>query len=80
MELSQLHQLFLNSEGITTDTRALKKGAIFFALKGANFNGNEYADKAIEEGCSWAVVDESDKVNGDRVILVENVLITLQDL
>ena len=45
---------------VQTDTRKLKRGDIFFALKGANFNGNEFAQKAIEEGASYAVIDEKE--------------------
>ncbi|MEZ4921985.1 MAG: UDP-N-acetylmuramoyl-tripeptide--D-alanyl-D-alanine ligase [Crocinitomicaceae bacterium] len=70
----------MKSNGITTDTRKLDNGAIFFALKGANFNGNEFASKAIEEGCSYAVVDEQQYAVNEKCILVDNVLKTLQDL
>jgi UDP-N-acetylmuramoyl-tripeptide--D-alanyl-D-alanine ligase len=80
MTIEHLHTLFISSDGISTDTRKLKPNTIFFALKGENFNGNEYAAKAIEEGCSYAVVDEKKYAVSDQFILVENVLKTLQDL
>lgn len=80
MTVEALHKLFLDSEGITTDTRNLKKGAIFFALKGANFNGNEFASQAINEGCKLAIVDEQKYANGSTIIVVTSVLQTLQKL
>jgi UDP-N-acetylmuramoyl-tripeptide--D-alanyl-D-alanine ligase len=81
MQISELHSLFLASTGISTDTRNLKKGSIYFALKGANFNGNHFAIQAINEGCVFAVVDEIDSsLEHPSIIQVENVLLTLQDL
>jgi len=80
MQIKDLHQLFIASKGITTDTRNLKEGTIFFALKGANFNGNKFAKNALDEGCIYAVVDEEEYAEGDRIILVDSVLKTLQDL
>lgn len=73
-----LFDAFLNSTGVTTDTRSIPKGSIFFALKGARFNGNEFALQALELGASYAVVDE---VVGDheRLIQVDDVLAALQD-
>lgn len=80
MTISELHQLFLASQGISTDTRKLDKNTLFFALKGAHFNGNQFALKALEEGCHYAVVDEDIKTDDERVIRVDSVLKTLQDL
>jgi len=80
MSIEALYQLFLKSDGITTDTRSLKAGAIFFALKGANFNGNNFAEQSINEGCAYAVVDEGDFYGNDKIIKVDDVLITLQNL
>ncbi len=78
--IAQLHQLFLQSEGISTDTRNIKKNSLFFALKGASFNGNEFASKAIENGAAYAVIDEAHYEQNDKFILVDDVLQTLQDL
>jgi UDP-N-acetylmuramoyl-tripeptide--D-alanyl-D-alanine ligase len=64
---------------ICTDTRKLFKGAIFFALKGANFNANEFAAKAIEAGCAYAVIDE-EKYKTEKCLLVPDVLKALQQL
>ena len=58
MELNQLHKLFLESSGISTDTRKIVPDSIFFALKGANFNGNLFAKDALEKGAKFAVFDE----------------------
>ncbi len=80
MTIEKLHQHFLAGTGITTDTRNLKKGALFFALKGENFNGNTFAGKALEESCSLALVDEVTGVTDERIVRVDNVLKTLQDL
>lgn len=85
MEITKLHQLYLQSSGITTDTRKIAAGNIFFALKGANFNANTFAEKAIELGARLVVVDEIASPSlidnyGSRVVLVENVLTTLQEL
>ncbi|MGK0388121.1 MAG: UDP-N-acetylmuramoyl-tripeptide--D-alanyl-D-alanine ligase [Maribacter sp.] len=80
MEIRKLYQLFLSSSGITTDTRAIKSGHIFFALKGERFNGNEYATKALDLGADFAVIDEEQKEVNEQFILVDNVLKTLQDL
>lgn len=80
MEIAELHKLFLKSTGVCTDTRNIKKNGVFFALKGANFNGNEFAEKAIEQGALYAVVDEVDYASHSNCILVSDVLQTLQDL
>jgi len=79
MTIPELHQLFLQHPQVCTDTRKLTSGAIFFALKGENFNGNQFAAKAIDEGCSYAVIDEKEFA-GNKTILIENVLQTLQAL
>lgn len=82
MEISELYKLFCEHPVITTDTRDCPEGSIFFALKGATFNGNEFAQKALEQGCAYAVVDEnvSCDQSQDRIILVDDVLTTLQQL
>ncbi len=80
MDIKQLHHLFINSTGVCTDTRKVKNGTLFFALKGDNFNGNLYAKQAINDGCSYAVVDEEAYVLNEYYILVDSVLKTLQEL
>lgn len=80
MTIAEIHKLFLESEGISTDTRNLIPNTIFFALKGDNFNGNEFAEKAIEGGCSYSIIDEAAYNTHPQTILVDSVLQTLQDL
>lgn len=81
MKLESLYQIFTQHPIVTTDTRNCPENSIFFALKGANFNGNEYAKKAIQSGCSYAIVDESDFADeSNNILLVDDVLKTLQDL
>jgi UDP-N-acetylmuramyl pentapeptide synthase len=50
MEIRELHSLFLESSGVTTDTREIKRGDIFFALKGENFDGNDFTEKPLNWG------------------------------
>ncbi|MDA9057380.1 UDP-N-acetylmuramoyl-tripeptide--D-alanyl-D-alanine ligase [Flavobacteriaceae bacterium] len=80
MELNQIHQLFLKSSGTSTDTRNIKQDSLFFALKGANFNGNSFAHLALKSGASYAVIDEVVHPADQRFILVDDVLETLQAL
>ena len=77
----ELHQLFINCEQkITTDTRKIEKGAIFFALKGDNFNANSFAQQAISQGCAYAIVDDEKISDGKCILLVDDVLNALQQL
>jgi UDP-N-acetylmuramoyl-tripeptide--D-alanyl-D-alanine ligase len=82
MEISALYKIYEEHPVVTTDSRVCPKGSIFFALKGERFNGNLFAESALERGCAYAVVDEWDKNRPEdpRVIVVENVLETLQKL
>ena len=73
MSIQELYSTFLNSNGICTDTRKLKKDQLFFALKGDNFDGNKYAIKAIENGASYAIIDDN-SISHKNCILVENAL------
>ncbi len=79
--IEYIYQLFLKShQKITTDTRKLELGSIFFALKGDNFNANTFAKSAIDGGCSYAIVDDELVANGDTILYVNNVLESLQQL
>ena len=78
--INELYQIYLQHPSIQTDTRRLKQGDIFFALKGDNFNGNEYAHAALEKGASYCVVDELIGAEDNRLLTVDNVLETLQAL
>jgi len=79
MLTGQLYELFINSNGITTDSRNVGKGQIFFALWGNNYNGNKYASEALEKGASWAVIDDP-QYETERTILVDDCLFELQAL
>lgn len=80
METAALHEIFLNSTGVTTDTRKIAKDHLFFALHGEHFNGNEFAQQALDSGASYAVIDDPKFHSGDRTIVVNNSLQTLQEL
>lgn len=79
-DLDQLYRIFCEQQIVTTDSRDCPQGSIFFALKGDTFNGNHYAQTALEKGCSYAVVDEDTGSADERIIMVEDVLATLQGL
>ena len=78
--IENLYKLFCQHPVICTDSRNIKPDSIFFALKGENFNGNEFAESALKEGAEYAVIDEENYKISNRFILVENVLETLQHL
>jgi UDP-N-acetylmuramoyl-tripeptide--D-alanyl-D-alanine ligase len=81
MTIPTLHSHFLESNGFSTDTRTLKKGDLFFCLKGDNFNGNIFAQKAIEAGASYVVFDDLDyQPKAENAIYVTNTLACLQQL
>lgn len=79
--LEDIYELFTRSNGrVCTDTRQIVEGSLFFALKGPAFNANSFAKSAIEKGCIGSIVDEPEYANGSTIVLVENVLQTLQNL
>lgn len=83
MEIISIYNKFKECGVVTTDTRTLKGGEMFFALKGENFDGNEYALKALELGARYAVVNKSAAVaasDDPRLVKVDDTLKTLQDL
>ena len=81
MKIEKLYSAFQKSTGVCTDTRTLKKGQLFFALHGPNFNGNEFAEKALEAGAAFVVVDQTSPLKENKqLIKVENTLATLQYL
>src|SRR5690606_21949407 len=79
-KVANLHTLFLNSSGISTDTRKIRNGSIFFALRGENYNANEFAAEALEKGAAYVVVDEDLQENDKRYVQVDNSLELLQQL
>jgi UDP-N-acetylmuramoyl-tripeptide--D-alanyl-D-alanine ligase len=80
MTTEALYELFLQSRGVCTDSRAVEPGTIFFALKGENFDGNAFALKALESGAKYAVIDDKSLPADERLIVSENTLLTLQEL
>lgn len=80
MSIESLYALFQQYPHVETDTRQLKPGCIFFALRGDNFNGNQFAKKALEAGAAAAIIDDAAAYVDKRTILVENTLTTLQQL
>ncbi len=80
MEINQLYNLYRASAGVATDTRKIQPNTLFFALKGENFNGNQFALQALDKGAAYAVIDEAAYATDNRCILVADVLKTLQDL
>lgn len=80
MEISELYKIFTAHPIVTTDSRDCPEGSIFFALKGASFDGNKFAATALEKGCAYAVVDEKEYATDKRCILVDDCLHTLQQL
>ena len=80
MNIKEIYALFQQHSTVCTDSRKITNGAIFISLRGENFNGNKYALKAIQDGCSYAIVDEKEYDIHQNTILVNNALKTLQDL
>jgi UDP-N-acetylmuramoyl-tripeptide--D-alanyl-D-alanine ligase len=82
MKIEELYHIYKDCRTISTDTRKLIPGSIFFALKGDHFDGNQYASEALEKGCAYVVVDmpELAETNHTSYLLVPNTLQTLQNL
>lgn len=80
MSIEELYQIYQQYPAVSTDSRKITTGCLFFALKGDNFDGNQYAQKAITEGAAYAVIDDASYQEGPQYIVVENVLVTLQEL
>ena len=80
MNTAQLHQRFLHCSGADTDTRNIRRDSMFFALKGENFNGNDFAKDALEKGARYAIVDDKKFEDQKQYIVVKNVLDSLQKL
>ena len=83
--MEKLYQHFINSTGVTTDSRKIEVGALFFALHGASFDGNDYAVEALKQGAAAAVIDREDIIENnpeyaERLLLVDDTLRALQAL
>lgn len=80
MKVAKLYNAFKKSSGVSTDTRDIQDGNMFFALKGEQFNGNQFVSMAFERGARYAVVDEPQGVLNDNCFMVDNVLEMLQEM
>ncbi len=78
--MSELYDIFRRHPRISTDTRRIEPGSVFFALHGATFDGNRFAADALSKGAAYAVVDDPAAVSGDRTVLVGDTLEALQEL
>jgi UDP-N-acetylmuramoyl-tripeptide--D-alanyl-D-alanine ligase len=76
----QLYQLYLQHPVISTDTRKIAAGSLFFALKGDKFDANTFAQQAIAAGAAYAIIDNPEYQLGENYLLVADVLAALQDL
>ena len=80
MNIESLYKIYSQHFLVDTDTRKIRKSTIYFALKGENFNGNIFAEEAISKGAVFSIVDEEKYATKNTIILVDNVLKTLQEL
>ncbi|APG65024.1 UDP-N-acetylmuramoyl-tripeptide--D-alanyl-D-alanine ligase [Tenacibaculum todarodis] len=80
MKIEELYKLYSQHFLVETDTRKIRKNTLFFALKGDNFNGNKFAAEALKKGALYSVIDEIEYQTSKNIILVDNVLKTLQEL
>lgn len=78
--IPELYKIYQQYPSVQTDTRALKAGDLYFALKGPNFNGNDFAQAALDAGAAYAIVDEPPASPNENILIVEDVLSTLQHL
>lgn len=80
MNIEELYRIYLNHRVICTDTRKISSGCLFFALKGENFDGNSFAQQALDAGSAYAVIDDATLSSNERFIQVDDVLVALQQL
>jgi len=80
ISIEKLYEIFKSHPVVSTDTRKFTKDCLFFALKGANFNGNLFAHEALKGGAAYAIVDELHGEADERILLTDDVLSTLQKL
>ncbi len=80
MQIEKLYKIFKESGKVSTDTRQIAPGSLFFALRGEKFNANQFAAQALEKGASGVVIDDPDYQLNDRCFLVDDALVALQAL
>ncbi|HOX76846.1 MAG TPA: UDP-N-acetylmuramoyl-tripeptide--D-alanyl-D-alanine ligase [Bacteroidales bacterium] len=76
----EIYALFQKHPGISTDSRDIRPGTLFFAIRGSHFDGNRFANDALNNGAAYAIVDDPDSVSDQRYILVDDTLATLQEI
>ena len=80
MDIKSVHDYFLKCNSVSIDTRKIESGSMFVAIKGENFDANTFAKEALEKGASFVIIDNPDYFIDERTIVVEDSLITLQEL
>ena len=80
MNIEKIYELYKASKGVNTDTRSIQAGQIFFALQGPNFDANAFAEKALQAGAAYAVINDAAYAKDERYIVVKDSLETLQAL
>jgi UDP-N-acetylmuramoyl-tripeptide--D-alanyl-D-alanine ligase len=78
--IDSIYKKYLECEAVSTDTRKITPNCLYVSLKGANFNGNQFAEQALQSGAKYALVDEQEFVKGEEYILVDDCLGSLQKL
>jgi len=78
--IEELYDIFLKYPRVSTDSRNIPQKSLFFALKGENFDGNSFALEALQKGASYSIIDNKEDATGESIILVDDVLKTLQEL
>jgi UDP-N-acetylmuramoyl-tripeptide--D-alanyl-D-alanine ligase len=80
MDIAHIHNLFIQCQSVSTDTRKIELNSMFFAIKGDNFDANTFAEEALQKGALFVVIDNDSYFIDQRTILVENTLVALQEL
>lgn len=80
IQIEELYDIFAEHPSVTTDSRHISPGCLFFALKGPRFDGNQYAKQALEAGVAYAIIDDPEVASDERMLLVADVLKSLQEL
>ena len=78
--MEQLYKTFLDSKGVSIDSRSIEKGQIYFAIKGDRFDGHQFVDEVLEKGAVAVVVHDEKYLRDDKTILVSDTVKSLQDL
>jgi UDP-N-acetylmuramoyl-tripeptide--D-alanyl-D-alanine ligase len=80
INIEELHHLFLTTTRVCTDSRKITPGCLYIALKGPNFNGNEFAEEALSKGAKYVIVETKSLRSNPKALVVDDALKTLQEL